>query len=370
MVSEKKKKFLKNHFKCITLLEILPLYVNAVSQIDDLYEHLPNSIIQPALVRLSELQELLKKTDAKSEHFDESALSRKIANLSSIELLRLYVELVEDEASAFDALPNSVRANAFDWLEEIRECVTGDNGLFSRDFKPEKFIDEFIKKCNGYRVSELVELPKDNPPDNADYYFPNENVIIELKILESDFVESKKDELEQAKRECRKVVPITGKMMLGLEPGDVSGLVSKYIKILRKPLEQISAKANRQIRQTKILLDKPDAFGIVLYLNDGLYTLDPFPTIMLLNDPIERHFSSINGFVYFNFRRKAVMQNEADSGHFIWETRCLNCPDSLVKFVNNLGTRWWRYLELLSGNKFGERIRSYNDNSYLQKLKF
>jgi hypothetical protein len=367
---QNKKKFLKKHFKCITLPEILPIYVNAISQIDGLFKYLPDTLIQPTLVKLSEIQKLLKKTNTKSDEFDENALTRKIANLSPDEFLKLYVELVEDDESAFDALPEAVCSEASYWLEEIYKSVTGDNGLFSKDFNLEKFIDGFIYNSGGYRVSDLVDLPKDKKPDNADYYFPNGNVIIELKILERDVVESKRDELEQAKSEWQKEVLITGKMILGLDSGDTSGLENRYFNILRKPFEQISAKANKQVRETKKLLDKPDAFGIVLFLNDGSYSLDPFITIRLLSDPIERHFSSIDGFVYFNFRRKAVIQNEADAGHFIWHTRCPSCPDSLVEFADNLGTRWWRFLELGSGNKLGKNVRSYNDDSYLQQLKF
>ena len=49
----------------------------------------------------------------------------------------------------------------------------------------EPFIDRFIDQLGGVRISTLIEN-KSDMPKNADYYFREKNMIIELKSLEAD----------------------------------------------------------------------------------------------------------------------------------------------------------------------------------------
>src|SRR5437899_7806865 len=51
---------------------------------------------------------------------------------------------------------------------------------------PESLMDQAIRAAGGQRITELVGV---NPSfDNADYVFPKDNIVAELKSLEKDFL--------------------------------------------------------------------------------------------------------------------------------------------------------------------------------------
>ena len=59
------------------------------------------------------------------------------------------------------------------------------NDFTPQDFDTEQFFDEFVKSVGG----ELIKKRFTKPPtfNNADYYFKEQNVIIELKSLKKEF---------------------------------------------------------------------------------------------------------------------------------------------------------------------------------------
>ena len=72
-------------------------------------------------------------------------------------------------------------------------------------------IDSFINKAGGELVTDLIDTR--NPPSNADYFFREQGVIVELKALETDtFGDSYKRKLGElvADWDARGLVEIWG----------------------------------------------------------------------------------------------------------------------------------------------------------------
>ncbi|MEP7038456.1 MAG: hypothetical protein ABI891_08935, partial [Acidobacteriota bacterium] len=119
----------------------------------------------------------------------------------------------------------------------------------THNFDVEKLVSEFIKRNGGELVSELISSSPDF--ENADYLFREENVLIELKCLQSDF--------PQSKSFSKKVAELYQKWLMNREINlgmifDTSKLPRNkriYLnKIYSEPLRRIIKKANRQLRST------------------------------------------------------------------------------------------------------------------------
>ena len=232
-----------------------------------------------------------------------------------------------------------------------------DEEFFSENFDLEKFISEFVDSAGGFRVSEYFEIPPGL--DNPDYYFPNENVLIELKVLKTQWSQRPKFRNERARIinnwiSKGRVAPVwlTGK---AISPD----LDLEIMKVLRNCLQPISQKANKQIRTTKDYFGISKARGLLVVINDGFYDSPPLETLHLLSDPLVRHFHSIGAVVHFNVRRQVVLSN--DELALFWLARYRAPVDEgLGDFVNFLGQRWWIYLEERSGVKFQNYTVDYD----------
>jgi hypothetical protein len=108
--------------------------------------------------------------------------------------------------------------------------------FFSDSFDLEKgLLDGFIYHAGGIRVNDLLTEPPDFK--NADYYFQVDDVLVELKILQTEFARTP-EHLEKFE-----------KMMLDwLQDGRLTEAqcIRSHMALLRKPIEQITKTANLQ----------------------------------------------------------------------------------------------------------------------------
>lgn len=351
-----KKAFLNGFLRTESLQNLLPLYIVAISKNDDIYDFLPTALILRTVESLQKLQDVLgphqpsRKTD-----FSRTAILRNLRDLGGSEFLSEYISSIR---STVDPQASEV-ASAEYWLNEVRSCVTGTNGLFSNDFDCEKFIDGFIEYANGERV---LKTKGSNDPRNADYLFPKDDVIIELKILQTDFVAAQKKKLDKARKEAITKIHITGSMILGTDKVYPKELYDAEFAVLRDALQRITKSANKQIKSSKITLNRVNAKGVVLFLTDGFYSVSPHMMIELLQEPLKRQYTAIDAIVVFSFRRKVtIILDGQPYDYFIFEPR-YRSNDSIpfTTFIDRLGSQWFEYLERLSGKNFNRRTFSFD----------
>jgi hypothetical protein len=255
---------------------------------------------------------------------------------------------------------------------ECEDC----SPLFSDEFFSDSFdlekgmLDGFIYHAGGIKVKDLLtETPDFN---NADYYFKADDVLVELKILQTEFAQTPEhlEKFEKMMLDWLNDGRLTEAQCTGQAPppGD---FIRAHMQMLREPIQRITNKANKQIKQTKEKLGLTTAKGIVLYLIDGFYQADPNLTITLIGDPLTRHMTSVDGYVVFSLRKKISIPDDSFD-RFFWDPKYRNGDNvKLSEFVNRLGAAWFSYLQELSGNEFADTIENEDpDSTLLSRAKF
>jgi hypothetical protein len=210
-----------------------------------------------------------------------------------------------------------------------------------RNANTEKLFEALVPKFRGGRiVRELIPDTPDMRP-NADYYFPNDNVIAELKCLEV--------ELDSAERLHDRLVSAC--KQLGYSP-----LETLQIAVRQKPLPQDVArrvidkslshvrkavdKANRQIGATKEQLNKLDTLGILIVANDNNPFMTPFEQFKLLFRHLrDLHNSHIDGLIYVTPNYYYRVEGSMDAAS-LWLPAYKKPIPTLIEFVDDLGTAW------------------------------
>lgn len=365
-VSKKQRKFLTSFLRLKSLEDLLPLYTAAVSGNTLLFDTLPDDLINPVRDSLRNFQRTVGEHDSKAPAtFATDFILRRLQNLDGKGLLANYVESLTRGSVSYAQIPEDIRTSAEWWLDELRSCITGKNGLFSNEFDPEVYVDGFVEFAGGNRIANI--LGSNIPSDNADYFFKQDNVIAELKILETDFWESNKEKLEVARAEALKTVEVTRDMISGTGEGYPEEVFWAEFRVLRDALQRVTKKANEQIKNSKQLLDAPEAKGIVIFLIDGFYSINPFLTIELLHDPLTRQFSGVDAFIFLNFRRKVTLDlGDGPYDYFVFEPRYRpDYPESLPKFIDKFGSRWFEYMQRLAAKSFSKHIISRDSQNLM-----
>lgn len=207
----------------------------------------------------------------------------------------------------------------------------------------EKTFDKFVAEYGGCRVTDRVEgIPAF---DNADYLFPHDNVVAELKTLKADvgrtqiFKEKHLALTQKYLSDGR--MPFRAIFRAADRPRE---FVPDFLRLFRPPLEGALKKANSQLKQTKAHLGLPDAAGIVLIANDEFVSLEPEFIISIISDKLTRSFSSIDAFVYLTLNHYVGIPGD-DLARLLWvPSYSPRAPDSLVAFIDGLGAAWFDFL--------------------------
>ena len=236
----------------------------------------------------------------------------------------------------------------------------------------EIIFDNFIESVDG----ELVKkgLGKKPPPfKNADYKFDKPSVIIELKTLKSEFSLNSPSRTKKIRNLIQKWVD-NGKLseqMIKRKESLPPELAIELLKLFKPPFYDILEQANRQIKGTKKFFNVPNAHGLVIFFNDGFYSLNPPDTIRIIGDILRNLFPAIDGFVYLTLRKRLDIPNDKYR-RVVWIPKYrVDNNEELGDFVDWLGQNWFDYLETESGAKFASKIESYDpENRDLYGSKF
>jgi len=224
-------------------------------------------------------------------------------------------------------------------------------------------MDQAVRAAGGQRVTKLVDV---NPSfDNADYVFPEDNIVAELKSLKNDFLSDpavgvKMHELYNRWLDEGKEVPVIyGEGVLRTDQLPIE-CARELIGIFKGKLESaVLRKANRQIRETKENLNHPEAMGLLLILNEGNFAFDPAMVAHVLFHSLGSKFSSIEHLILFSANLRVQTASSARAPLFA-SIRFSNRRQPTREFLTRLGSRWVEVLAAATGEKllpftFGER---------------
>lgn len=159
--------------------------------------------------------------------------------------------------------------------------------------KTEKQFDCFMRQIGFSRVSNDVGYsPVFN---NADYVDKNRRIVVELKILDTEFF-PRGGIIDSSQAIIIQPVNVnqdgTGQYMFTLPELNREGKHDNF----EEPLRRVLKKANKQIRETKEYYKySSENLGFLIIAQLGLQSLSPEVTINLAQRLLIKEFSSIDG---------------------------------------------------------------------------
>lgn len=235
-------------------------------------------------------------------------------------------------------------------LEELN--MSGDPNWQPTLIDIEEKFSEFVPTFRNGRI--VRELIPDQPimTLNADFYFPDDRIVAELKCMEKDSRDTYHERILQAFAH------------FGHSGGDVMGFLfrgepmpqrvaARLRQQIGNPLRQALRKANKQIAATKHHLKVPDGFGLAVFANDNNFGLTPADSLAILSKAaLGLSTCHVDGIVYTT---PNIYHDSGDNiARSIWTPMYAKGKEALADFVNPLGTAWIDYAEQF-GDPYLER---------------
>jgi hypothetical protein len=234
--------------------------------------------------------------------------------------------------------------------------VKPDQTWTPRHIEIEPTFASFVPTFRGGQfVSELI--PKSGKmPLNADYFFPADNVIAELKCFEKNPTEASDwpDRMMRAFEAAGRSFEDAASVVPGAPVPDEVG--ANLFNWLRDAIRGTVKAGNRQIRETKRALGGPDARGVLLIANDHHYGFAPAMMVDIISDAVATlRDNHVDALVYFTPNVFHRIEN-SDVAWIFWETRYVeDANGSIQEFVNALGRKWADYQQAVTGDPYVAR---------------
>ncbi|EPB4366175.1 MULTISPECIES: hypothetical protein [Enterobacteriaceae] len=209
----------------------------------------------------------------------------------------------------------------------------------------EKTFHSFVRKYGGGVVSDI--LPGNPSFENADYSFKNNNIIGELKEIETEFLnqENAKIKFTEMMERLLNERPNWKPSLMGGENDYPDWFKIEFIRLARPSITRILKKANKQIKETKKYFHVPNANGVLFFVNDGFTGISPFLVQALACDALTHSYSSIDCFLYITLNRYVELDG-SNEPQLIWAPSYSDRADnSFVEFIDDLGRNWFNFLE-------------------------
>ena len=208
---------------------------------------------------------------------------------------------------------------------------------------------EFVKSDGGQVIEDLVPEPRTF--QNADFLFPVPGVVAELKEVKTEFDRSEafRSGVHSMMERLMKEDP-SWRLMLFDGPAKFPKRVTpELIRLFRPPISRILKKANRQLRETKEHFKIESNTGILIMVNDGFTSLEPHFVRSLACSLLVGSYSSIDCFLYLTVNRYVEIEG-SDVPRLVWfPSYSDRAPESLVSFIDDLGRRWFKFLQAKIG---------------------
>jgi hypothetical protein len=212
----------------------------------------------------------------------------------------------------------------------------------------ETHFRRFVQGCEG-------ELIPEANAERADFLFPKDNVIAELKTLREDARQEHAQKLQALADDWarRGLIRAYGRVVFSLQKMNPE-CQREWLRILQAPVVHLVRKANRQIRSAKESLGRPSAKGLLLIANDGnLLHTSPVDYMILVSRVLqkktptgERQFPHIHGVIYFSYQIPS--RNE---GMPFWASGHTNPKGDfqMQEFQKRLRSQWYAYVQKMTG---------------------
>lgn len=204
---------------------------------------------------------------------------------------------------------------------------------------------EFVRELGGQVVSDL--LPEPRLFENADFLFAESGVVAELKEVETEFSKAPRffSEFDGLMKRLMLEQPDWKPPLFGASGRLPGWFTNAFLRLFRPPLARIVKKANRQIRDTKLHFDVSAPTGVLILVNDGFTSLEPHFVRGIVSDLLVNSYSSIDCFLYLTLNRY-VDTGGGETPSLLWLPAYSDrAPDKLVEFVDELGSKWFNFLE-------------------------
>lgn len=213
----------------------------------------------------------------------------------------------------------------------------------------EKAWREFIRTLGGKLVEDLVPPPRNF--HNADFLFRGVEVVAELKEIQSEFSDhaSFQNAFDSLMKRVLDEDPSWKPSLFGGTTGLPSWFDRELVRLFRDPISRILKRANRQLRETKSHFGIASPTGLLLLVNDGFTSLWPDHIRWLVADLLVQSYSSIDCVVYLTVNTYVEYAKNETPGLMWAPLYSDRAPESLVGFVDDLGRRWFDYMEQAIG---------------------
>ncbi|MFZ6644410.1 hypothetical protein ACO0LO_01730 [Undibacterium sp. TJN25] len=204
---------------------------------------------------------------------------------------------------------------------------------------------DFVRSIEGSVIEDLVPPPRDF--QNADFLFPKDAVVAELKEIHTEFSQSTsfKKGLHLLMTRLVKEKPEWRPALLGGDGTYPDWFPREFARIFRPALGRILKKANSQIKETKEKFNITSPTGVLLLVNEEFTSIDPTLICALVCDILANSYSSISAMVYVTVNRYVKIPG-SNEPKLLW-VPCYapNAGNELVNFINTLGAKWGDFLE-------------------------
>lgn len=219
---------------------------------------------------------------------------------------------------------------------------------------------QFVKETGGHVVQDMLHRPLEF--DNADFLWANHRVVAELKEVQTEFLSTRQasDGFIRLLEKLSLEDPEWRPQLLGGSKEFPVWFRRDFIRLARPAVQRVLKKANVQIRETKIHFKISEPRGVLILVNDGFTKLEPYLVRALACDVLKHSFSSIDCLVYMTVNTYVVVP-DSNEPKLLWMPAYSDrADDQLVAFVDDLGRRWFDFLEREIG-PFTSRTETQDD---------
>lgn len=190
-------------------------------------------------------------------------------------------------------------------------------------------------------------------PRNADYWFPQDKVIAELKCLSQNYFDDQayndwlnKLYLNWVARGVARPLQTTTTINLADLPRECADEVTSLVK---KRLESSLKDANDQIKATRTSRGAPDALGLLILVNDGNFGLHPGLVQNALSRSLHK-YSGINTVIHFTANMASTLETVGRDLLFwcAWSAKRFKPPVD-PGFLEKLQQAWFAHHQRISG---------------------
>lgn len=236
----------------------------------------------------------------------------------------------------------------------------------------EKEFATCVRSLGGSVLGDQLVSPSFS---NADYWFPGDLVIGELKCLSEDFAE--KGDFKQRLSELyvswlqRRLVPPSTEPVIRFNLQEIpEPCAYEFLEIMKKRIEfSTIKKANKQIRETKHFLNAPDAKGLLLLANDGNLAMKPEVMAHLLARILKGKYSSIDSVIYFSVNHPASASGVPMPSLFWIDAIVPEREPVELTFRHRLRDRWFAHYSAQTSEPVYE-VLFPNDPNLVEHIRF